>query len=599
MKLKYPVFAALIAAMVWSGCQTEQPEQGKANAPKEEVYQVHFVAKEIATRTVFGEPESSDGGMEYPTLWSGNEDKIAVSLNLSGFKGAAVSASQDGKEAEFDADFSTSSAEAPFTFYALSPHSACVGASSSNGGFHFNIPSEQTPLASSCDEAAQILVASESVESTDQFGSIDLKFAHVTAYGKLTLKGLGLEDDETIQSIDLTASVPFGGRFYYNFEQNVISEGEASRTISILPENLTFSDGAIADIWFACAPANLGGGSITVVVNTSAGKWTRNVSIPQGKLAFNAGRISKFAVNMADASFERVADRWVLVTNASQLKAGDEIIIADSATAGFADAISTTQNTDYRGYSSVSIAKVGSDFVINNPGNNVERFIIVAGSGTYSSCFRLKDATDSTDGYLAATNSGNDNFLKTVTTSTDYSNWKITISNNVAVISTFGTVRKSNSYYYRHIRFNSDRFATYRSSSQTSWDSSTGGTKATYIYRKEAGINIEDDPILEYDQYGAYVEGGNHVFGAGCQLSREYDGNGKLTFAVINPLSFEVAEFIGIPTDPAKGDSFTLSYSLSSGKNHTDTDYSVTVVKVDGPKVWLSAGAGNGFIVKK
>jgi hypothetical protein len=25
----------------------------------------------------------------------------------------------------------------------------------------------------------------------------------------------------------------------------------------------------------------------------------------------------------------------------------------------------------------------------------------------------------------------------------------------------------------------------------------------------------------------------------------------------------------------------------------------VTVVKVDGPKVWLSTGNGNGFIVKK
>ena len=40
-------------------------------------------------------------------------------------------------------------------------------------------------------------------------------------------------------------------------------------------------------------------------------------------------------------------------------------------------------------------------------------------------------------------------------------------------------------------------------------------------------------------------------------------------------------------------------FSLIQGRNQVDTDYNVTVVKVDGPKVWLSTGNGNGFIVKK
>jgi hypothetical protein len=89
------------------------------------------------------------------------------------------------------------------------------------------------------------------------------------------------------------------------------------------------------------------------------------------------------------------------------------------------------------------------------------------------------------------------------------------------------------------------------------------------------------------------------VFGVGDQLSREYMNDGTLTFAILSPVSSGVAEFSGIPTSPAKGDTFTLNYNVISGYSHSDTDYNVTVVKVDGPKVWLSAGGGRGFIVKK
>ncbi len=60
-----------------------------------------------------------------------------------------------------------------------------------------------------------------------------------------------------------------------------------------------------------------------------------------------------------------------------------------------------------------------------------------------------------------------------------------------------------------------------------------------------------------------------------------------------------MAEFTGIPANPAKGDTFTLNYALGDGTHRSEQDYPVTVVKVDGPKVWLTDGSGNGFIVKK
>ena len=179
-------------------------------------------------------------------------------------------------------------------------------------------------------------------------------------------------------------------------------------------------------------------------------------------------------------------------------------------------------------------------------------------------------------------------------------NWTFSTADNAAFITAYQTVVKSNKTSYKHLRHNetSKCYSAYLSSSRTSWDGGTS-SQSVYIYRKEAGIDIDNDPILEQKDYGAYLAGSNHVYEAGSQLSREYMNDGTVTFAILSPATFEVAEFSGIPVDPAKGDTFTLNYNLISGRNQSDTDYNVTVVKVDGPKVWLSAGGGKGFIVKK
>lgn len=602
-------FAALVLFLAVYGCKVTETES-EMTARSEKHYPVHFVAEEIETRTVFGDAQASDGSTTYPTLWTENDHEIAVSLNLNGAKAAAVIPSEDFKSATFDADFSQSELEAPYVFYALSPFSAHVGAAPSHGGYHLNIPATQTPLESSCDEAAQVLVASEEAESIADFSSIEMHFSHVTAYGKLTLKNLSIPDGSTVRSIELTASVPFVGRFYYNYEEGSLEESSSSRTVTLLPDNLTMEEGIINEIWFACAPADLSGGTFKIDVNTSAGVLSRTLEIAEGKLAFKAGRISKFSVNMANAEFTPATDRWVLVTDASMLAAGDEIILASSATAGAAYALSTTQNTGNtpgRGVASVTIGDSNGTMILENPGATVE--ILTLLSGYYSDTFYLQETTSTTGRYLYSSTNYNTNSLNsaaeeiaTNNTNRSYASWKITISDGTAVVSTYGSVKQNNSSsnsYYRQIRLNGTSFRTYRSSSQTSWNSSTTGTTAVYIYRKDVPVDVDNDPILEHDVYGAYLSGNNRVSGIGDQLSREYMNDGTLTFAILSPTTFEIAEFAGIPVGPAKGDIFTLNYNLISGRNQSDTDYNVTVVKVDGPKVWLSAGGGKGFIVKK
>ena len=605
MKSVLTFLPGIIALLgVASACKMTEQEQEPGKAPAEKVYPVHFVADEIETRTVFGEAETSDGQTSFPTLWTDNDSQIAVSLNLNPAKGATVTPAADYKSATFDADFSQSEVSAPYTFYALSPYSAYVGASSSHRGYHFSIPAGQTPLATSCDEAAQIMVASQDVTSIADFSSVDLHFSHVTAYGRMTLRNMNLPEGAQILSIDLTASEPFSGQFYYDFENNTLEQDSPSRTVSLRADNITVEAGTSSDIWFACAPADLGGGTLKVDVNTTTGVLSRTVQIGAGKLAFQRGRISKFGVNMESAVFTPVSDRWVLVTDASTLAAGDEIIIANSATSGAAFAMSTTQNNNNRGRVAVSIAQdTDGKMIVQNPGSSVEALKLI--SGDYEGYYYLQEATSTTGRYLYTTSSNN--YLrstdpKTASSSNNrsFSNWKIIIASSVAYVSSYGTYKNNNQNYYRQIRHNdsSQIFAAYGSRSQSSW-SGNSNTQAVYIYRKEAGVNPDTDPILEQEVYGAHLAGDTRVFGAGDQLSREYMGDGTVTFAILTPSAYEVAEFGGIPISPVKGDSFTLHYNLIQGRDRTEADYNVTVVKVDGPKVWLSTGSGEGFIVKK
>ena len=612
-KIHAPFIAWLsILTAVW-GCRVAEQEPSPAQAPvTEKMYPVHFVAEEIETRTAFGEAESDGVTTTYPTLWTVNDSKVAVSLNLSGMKAADVHPSEDFRMATFDADFSQSEVTAPYVFYALSPFSAYVGATSSHGGFHFNIPTEQTPLAFSCDEAAQVMAASTEVGSIADFDSVDLHFSHLTAYGKMTLTHVGesLPEGAEILSVELTASVPFAGQFYYNYAEGSLQESASSRTVSLRPDNLTWEEnGASGAIWFACAPVDLGGGSIKVDVNTSAGVLSRTVEIPEGKLAFERGHVSKFTVNMANASFTQTADRWVLVKDATTLAAGDEIIIANAATEGSALAVSTTQNTNNRGQVSVTIVQdTDGQTVIRTPGASVEVLKLVA--GYYDGYFYLQEATTAEGRYLYTTNSSSNNYLRsadpgTATNSTnrDFSNWKIsTNASYAAAISTKGSYQVLLIFTsYKQIRYNttSNLFSAYGSSSQDAWNGTTTGTTAVYIYRRQAGVNPDADPILAQEQFGAYLTGGNRVFGAGDQLSREYMGDATVTFSILKPSAQEVAEFNGIPVSPAKGDRFTLNYNQIIGYTRSDRDYEVTVVKVDGPKVWLTTGSGEGFIVKK
>ena len=552
-----------------SACATQEVE---APLPvKEQGTRVHFTAGSLQTKTAFAEPTVEDGVATYPTRWTANDTEVAISLNYETAIAAGVVPSADFTQADFEADFAESKASAPYTFYVLSPASALQAVSASRKALTVNIPAVQTPLATSADEAAQILVA-KSAESQTLPEKVDVHFAHLTGYGRLTLKNL----PEGVTSVTLVSpEQPWAGTWYYNTEDGSVEAKEASSSITVKTD-------ATGDIWFACAPVDMKGKKLKVSATTANGVYEREITLSGKNVDFTAGHVYKFSVNMADATFVENTKEvyYELVTAASTLKAGDEVIIA---TPQYSYALSTSQSNNNRGRIAVTI----SEDKIYDPDETVQIVTLEGSAGAWY--LKVDD-----DQYLYTTSSQKNMYLRTGTKTQQsiYNTWAISISNGNAEISA-----KVDNQLTKYLIYNN-------SSSVFSVNTSKPGTgnNRVALYRKTEGeaVPSSDDPILQEETFGAYLSGNNTVYVKGSQqLSREYQGD-KVTFAILDAVAQKVVEFSGIPAGATIGDAFALTLRTVEGKKTVSTgSYTVTVVGEAGAKLWLSDGAGNGFIVKR
>ncbi len=412
-------------------------------------------------RTSFGEPN----GTTYPVKWDGDE-KLKVSLNYANPVNADLTV--NGTQASIKTTLTDDNSTTGYTIMALSPAEAFVSISGgTNKSWNVTIPTTQTPSATSCDAAAQILSAkTATAEVLD--GYHNATFNHVTAYGKMSLKNLNL-DGAKISSVGLTSSVNLAGRFYYYVETATVEANSASKSITINTE-------ATDNIWFACAPVDLSGSTLKVVVNTDKGTFTKEVTIPAGAV-LTAGKIAVFDVDMAGIAIESPV-KYELLTDAANLTAGDyAIIVAADANV----AISTTQNGNNRGEAAVTIE--GNSVV--SPGDAVEVFTVEAGSK--AGTFAFKAAA----GYIYAASSSS-NYLRTQATKNDNSSWKITVANDgTATIIAQGTNTRND------IRHNSGSslFSCYASTS------TMAGVKIYYI------SNATNPMISATDIEGVAAEG--------------------------------------------------------------------------------------------
>ena len=261
MKLMKMMILPVVVALTLTACSKED---GKGSVAQDGA--IRFVTAGEITRTHFGKLV----GDSYPTYWTGNES-VAVLLNYTASAEAAITASADYKSASFSAVLEDDGSE-NYSFCVISPVAVFKDKSADNKRIMINIPSEQTPLTGSCDEAAQVVAAY--TEPVTEFPSeVTLSFRHISAYGLLTIKNL--EDGSIVQSIKLTSSKSISGRIYWFPETDVVEPHSSKASNEII---LTTS--SAENVWLAMIPTDLSGSKMTVDVTTDKGLYSKEVTLP-------------------------------------------------------------------------------------------------------------------------------------------------------------------------------------------------------------------------------------------------------------------------------------------------------------------------------
>lgn len=382
---------------------------------------VEFSAAPL-TKTVFG----TASGSTLPTLWT-DTYSVAISMNYgSAKKSTKPEVGSGGTTAKFTAEIEAGDAT-NFAFYAVSPFESYVSASSTYTSIGFEVPTTQTPSSTSPDEKAQIIFGQYDAGSTFP-SSVTMSFRHLTSYGRISFANLALAEGESVSSVSLTASEKWAGRYYYYVEDHGdYSAGDFQENSS--SNTITITTSSTDDIWFGCAPVDLGGKTVDVVITTDKGTtYSKTITIPTGK-KFTSGVVNAFTIDMNGIAPDG-AVIYTLVKDVADLTLGSEVIIVADA---FDYAISTTQNSNNRGQAGITKStSTGGEDIVVSPGVDVQVLTIANGNkaGTY--------AFSTGSGYLYAV-SGN-NHLKTQQTLDNAGSWLVSISSaGVATIKSVGT----------------------------------------------------------------------------------------------------------------------------------------------------------------
>lgn len=300
-----------MAAFGVAACSTDKTEN---IAPSNTRY-VTFVAEEVNSRTTFGDKT----GETYPTLWT-NTDKIHVSKNGTEYPiESIVEPSADGRTAQFGAEISL-----PFSgsvrYFAISPSSCYSYFYSSYYEYYFRIPTNQISSVNSCDPSAQILLA-RSEEVTVDSDYVPMHFEHITAYGKFSIKNLTPEAG-AVKSVTLKATKPLTNYFELYWTESTPRIASSYNSAN----QVVVTTSSVDNIWFGCVPADLSGTSLDVTVVAENGDYTKKIDLAGKTLAFKAGEVSEFVVDMAGIEPPKTAGKFVV---------GGESVSCFSAVVGY------------------------------------------------------------------------------------------------------------------------------------------------------------------------------------------------------------------------------------------------------------------------
>ncbi len=270
------------------------------------------------TKTAFG--EKTEG--LYPVLWSTEGESVRVYERVDESSWSAKNfsvnyePSADLKTAQFKVNIKPQSADR-FDYYVIYP----------GDGKTFQIttvdsPSQwlntvrvansgiQTPDAAGVDHKYTFLLGKK--EGLDkQPSSIDVNFAHILGYAKMTVKNLPIPAGEEVSAIKIT----FNDRDYItgfidcNVETGAValtkSTSQSVGYVEIDPKNIDVNSTSF-DVWFAMAPVELAAGeSLSFTFTTSTGNLTHTTNLKDA-MTFKSGIVTSFTIDAADAAVPTV-----------------------------------------------------------------------------------------------------------------------------------------------------------------------------------------------------------------------------------------------------------------------------------------------------
>ena len=290
-QIRYFLLAA--AVTLTAACELKPREEPQPEEPK--TVTVSFAAEAALTRTAFSEPE----GGHYPALWQAG-DKVKLFLN-----GAEVNPSSDrgvmtanpsdgGKSSAFQITIPNPGKPESVTFGALCPASAFLALDGGTRQISLSIPAEQTSATLSPDPRAMLIWAA-AVPYGDFNRAVNLTFRHLTAYGKLSLTGLA----GTLSAVEISSDKGLAGVYGYPSQTSSVSGVEPLTPVS--PEGRIRIQASDPDaVWFACAPSDLGGGTLEVTATTSEGTVTRSLVLPVD-WNLQPGSVASVSLDMSDS----------------------------------------------------------------------------------------------------------------------------------------------------------------------------------------------------------------------------------------------------------------------------------------------------------
>ena len=258
------------------------------------------------TKAHFG--EISDG--TYPVLWSegdkiqlalasvdvSNNNKLTRSVFVQASEAANIS--NGGANATFRAELSTIEGATHYQYFSYAPAGVegewgCWSIDKSQS--RLNIPSVQTPTATSPDPKAMAFYGKSPVYEGFE-ASPELTYTHLTGYGCLSFKNLGLDADDSVEKVVISTPDNILAGMY-----SVMYGNDYQGSTKFY--QITINTSATENIYFAvntCNPStNTIKTSMKVTVITAKGNtFEKNLDVASHNISFKRGKCVKFTVDM-------------------------------------------------------------------------------------------------------------------------------------------------------------------------------------------------------------------------------------------------------------------------------------------------------------